>query len=110
LRAVAIVDVEKSPQASSALVLLAQQADSRFTALLVLRSLRQQCVTDQSELHNSSFKPSPLRGLVTPDRIGRAGLIQALGSTRQAFSVVEDWNQSLPRFAALGYRHRLRAA
>jgi len=45
-----------------ALILLANQADSRPTTLLVLRSLRQQGFTGVPGLHNYSFKPTPLRG------------------------------------------------
>jgi hypothetical protein len=52
----------KSLKASTPPVLLANQADSRPTAFLVLRSLQQQSFTGLSGLHNFSFVPTPLRG------------------------------------------------
>ena len=44
------------------LILLTDHSDSRFTQALVLRSLLRQGFTGLSELHNNSFKPTPLRG------------------------------------------------
>jgi len=49
-------------KASPRSLLLAQQADSRLTPPLALRSLRQQGFTGVPELHNYSFVPTPLRG------------------------------------------------
>jgi hypothetical protein len=62
LRKIAIGGVARASKASTALILFANQADSRLTALLVLRSLRQQGFTGALGLHNFLSKPTPLRG------------------------------------------------
>jgi len=52
----------KSIKASTPLILLAHQADSRLTPFPALRSLQQQSFTGMPGLHNYSFVPTPLRG------------------------------------------------
>jgi hypothetical protein len=52
----------RASKASMALILLANQTDSRLTTLLVLRSLRQQGFTGVQRLYNFLSKPTPLRG------------------------------------------------
>jgi hypothetical protein len=52
----------RASKAFTALILVANQADSRLTALLVLRSLRQQGFTGVQRLYNFLSKPTPLRG------------------------------------------------
>jgi hypothetical protein len=52
----------KASEAFTALIPVANQADSRLTALLVLRSLRQQGFTGVQRLYNFLSKPTPLRG------------------------------------------------
>jgi hypothetical protein len=52
----------RASEAFTALIAVANQADSRLTTFLVLRSLRHQGFTGVQRLYNFLSKPTPLRG------------------------------------------------